>query len=259
MDDKDDVRIKMCIKPIEEDLFTVYHELGHVYYYLWYKDQPILFQDGAHDGFHEAIGDTVNLSVTPAYLRKIGLVGAVNPSKEAIINQQMKMALDKIAFLPFGKLIDEWRWGVFDGRIKPADYNKAWWELREKYQGVSRAGGAQRRGFRSGREVPHPGNTPYTRYFLSFILQFQFHKALCDAAGYKGPLQRVLDLRQHRSRQEVRRDARAGREPALAGHAGEAHRHAPDGRVGDHRLLRAAGSVARRTEQGPDLRLGLRE
>ena len=136
MDDKDDVRIKMCIKPIEEDLFTVYHELGHVYYYLWYKDQPMLFQDGAHDGFHEAIGDAINLSVTPGYLRKIGLVGDVVPSKEAVINQQMKMALDKIAFLPFGKLIDEWRWGVFDGRIKPADYNKAWWELREKYQGV---------------------------------------------------------------------------------------------------------------------------
>ena len=106
MDDKDDVRIKMCMKPIEEDLFTIYHELGHVYYYIWYKDQPQLFQDGAHDGFHEAIGDTVNLSVTPAYLRQIGLAGAVPPSKEAVINQQMKMALDKVAFLPFGKLID---------------------------------------------------------------------------------------------------------------------------------------------------------
>ena len=117
----------------------------------------MLFQDGAHDGFHEAIGDAVNLSVTPGYLRKIGLVGDVMPSKEAVINQQMKMALDKIAFLPFGKLIDQWRWGVFDGRIKPADYNKAWWELREKYQGVSPPVARTRRGFRSGREIPHPG------------------------------------------------------------------------------------------------------
>jgi peptidyl-dipeptidase A len=188
MDNKDDVRIKMCIKPIEEDLFTVYHELGHVYYYIWYKDQPILFQDGAHDGFHEAIGDAINLSVTPAYLRKIGLVGDVTPSKEAIINQQMKMALDKIAFLPFGKLIDEWRWGVFDGRIKPADYNKAWWELREKYQGVSAPVARTEEDFDPGAKYHIPGNTPYTRYFLSFILQFQFHKALCDAAGYQGPL-----------------------------------------------------------------------
>jgi peptidyl-dipeptidase A len=188
MDNKDDVRIKMCIKPIEEDLFTVYHELGHVYYYIWYKDQPILFQDGAHDGFHEAIGDAINLSVTPAYLRKIGLVGDVTPSKEAIINQQMKMALDKIAFLPFGKLIDEWRWGVFDGRIKPADYNKAWWELREKYQGVSAPVARTEEDFDPGAKYHIPGNTPYTRYFLSFILQFQFHKALCDAAGYPGPL-----------------------------------------------------------------------
>jgi peptidyl-dipeptidase A len=188
IDDKDDVRIKMCIKPIEEDLFTVYHELGHVYYYIWYKDQPPLFQDGAHDGFHEAIGDAINLSVTPAYLRKIGLVGDVVPSKEAVINQQMKMALDKIAFLPFGKLIDEWRWGVFDGRIKPADYNKAWWELREKYQGVSAPVARTEEDFDPGAKYHIPGNTPYTRYFLSFILQFQFHKALCDASGYKGPL-----------------------------------------------------------------------
>ncbi len=188
MDDKDDVRIKMCMKPIEEDLFTVYHELGHVYYYIWYKDQPMLFQNGAHDGFHEAIGDAINLSVTPGYLRKIGLIGDVVPSKEAIINQQMKMALDKIAFLPFGKLIDQWRWGVFSGEIKPADYNKAWWELREKYQGVAPPLPRSEEDFDPGAKYHIPGNTPYTRYFLSFILQFQLHKALCDASGFKGPL-----------------------------------------------------------------------
>jgi peptidyl-dipeptidase A len=188
IDDKDDVRIKMCMKPIEEDLFTIYHELGHVYYYIWYKDQPSLFQDGAHDGFHEAIGDAVNLSVTPGYLNKIGLVGAVKPSEQAVINQQMKMALDKIAFLPFGKLIDEWRWGVFDGRIKPADYNKAWWDLRLKYQGLVPPVARSEQDFDPGAKYHIPGNTPYTRYFLSFILQFQFHKALCDAAGYQGPL-----------------------------------------------------------------------
>ena len=188
MDNQDDVRIKMCIKPVEEDLFTVYHELGHVYYYIWYKDQPLLFQDGAHDGFHEAIGDAVNLSVTPGYLHKIGLVGAVKPSQEAVINQQMKMALDKIAFLPFGKLIDEWRWGVFDGRIKPGEYNKAWWDLRQKYQGVVPPVTRTEEDFDPGAKYHIPGNTPYTRYFLSFILQFQLHKALCEAAGNQGPL-----------------------------------------------------------------------
>jgi peptidyl-dipeptidase A len=188
MDDTDDVRIKMCMRPLEEDLFTIYHEMGHVYYFIWYKDQPQLFQDGAHDGFHEAIGDTVNLSVTPAYLHQIGLVSAVKPSPEAVINQQMKMALDKVAFLPFGKLIDEWRWGVFSGAIKPADYNKAWWQLREKYQGVSAPVARSEQDFDPGAKYHIPGNTPYTRYFLSFIIQFQFHKALCDAAGFKGPL-----------------------------------------------------------------------
>ncbi len=188
MDDKDDVRIKMCMTPTEEDLFTIYHELGHIYYFLLYKDQPPIFQNGAHDGFHEAIGDTVNLSVTPAYLRKIGLVGDVRPSQEAIINQQMKMATEKIAFLPFGKLIDQWRWGVFSGRIKPEEYNKAWWELRTKYQGVAAPVARTEDDFDPGAKYHIPGNTPYTRYFLSFILQFQFHKSLCEASGHTGPL-----------------------------------------------------------------------
>ena len=188
MDGKDDVRIKQCIRPTYEELRTIYHELGHVYYYLWYKDQPFMFQNGAHDGFHEAIGDTVNLSMTPAYLAQIGLVPASKPSKEAVINQQMKMALEKIAFLPFGKLIDEWRWQVFSGQVTPGNYNAAWWKLREQYQGVAAPVARTEADFDPGAKYHIPGNTPYTRYFLSFILQFQFQKALCDAAGHKGPL-----------------------------------------------------------------------
>lgn len=188
MGDADDVRIKMCMQPNEEDLFTIYHELGHVYYYLWYNDLPPLFQNGAHDGFHEAIGDTVNLSVTPAYLHRIGLVSAVKPSPEAVINQQMKMASEKIAFLPFGKMIDEWRWKVFAGEIAPGHYNEAWWKLREQYQGVAPPVPRTEADFDPGAKYHVPANTPYTRYFLSFIIQFQFHKALCEAAGYQGPL-----------------------------------------------------------------------
>jgi peptidyl-dipeptidase A len=188
MDGGRDVRIKMCMKPTEEDLFTIYHELGHVYYYLWYAPQPNLFRSGANDGFHEAIGDTVNLSVTPDYLHRIGLVSAVKPSREAVINQQMKMAAEKIAFLPFGKLIDEWRWQVFSGAVQPADYNKAWWELKRKYQGVAPPLERTEADFDPGAKYHIPGNTPYMRYFLAFILQFQFHKALCDASGFKGPL-----------------------------------------------------------------------
>jgi peptidyl-dipeptidase A len=188
MDDQGDVRIKTCLQPTEEDLFTVYHELGHVYYFISYAKQPFLFQDGANDGFHEAIGDTVNLSVTPAYLTKIGLLGAVKPSREAVLNQQMKMALEKIAFLPFGRLIDQWRWKVFSGEISPANYNTAWWELRRRYQGIAPPVARTEADFDPGAKYHIPANTPYTRYFLSFILQFQFHKALCTAAGYKGPL-----------------------------------------------------------------------
>ncbi len=183
-----DVRIKACLKPTEEDLFTIYHELGHVYYFLSYANQPYLFRDGANDGFHEAIGDTVNLSVTPAYLAKIGLIGAVAPSHEALINQQMKMALEKIAFLPFGRLIDQWRWRVFSGEITPQNYNSSWWELRRRYQGIAPPVARTEADFDPGAKYHIPDNTPYTRYFLSFILQFQFHKALCAASGNQGPL-----------------------------------------------------------------------
>jgi peptidyl-dipeptidase A len=188
MDSRQDVRIKQCIEPTQDHLRTVYHELGHVFYFLSYNDQPFIFQGGAHDGFHEAIGDTVNLSMTPGYLQQIGLIGPVKRSQQATINQQMKLALDKIAFLPFGKLIDEWRWKVFSGEVQPENYNAAWWQLREQYQGVAAPVARSEEDFDPGAKYHIPANTPYTRYFLSFILQFQFHKALCEAAGIKGPL-----------------------------------------------------------------------
>ena len=183
-----DVRTKMCIKPNEEDFTTIYHELGHVYYYLAYNKLPPLFQTGAHDGFHEAIGDTMVLAMTPDYLKSIGMVGEQQQSNEALINAQMRMALAKVSFMPFGLMIDRWRWGVFDGSIKPADYNKAWWELKAKYQGVAPATARGEDFYDPGAKYHVPGNTPYTRYFLSHVLQFQFYKGLCDAAGYKGPL-----------------------------------------------------------------------
>ncbi len=188
IDTKEDVRIKMCMQPNEEELFTIYHELGHIYYDLSYNKLPYLFQGGAHDGFHEAIGDTVNLSVTPGYLASIGLARPVKPSNEAVINTQMKMAAEKIAFLPFGKVIDEWRWKVFAGEIKPTDYNRSWWELRRQYQGIAPVTPRDETQFDPAAKYHVAANVPYTRYFLSYILQFQFHKALCDAAGFKGPL-----------------------------------------------------------------------
>ena len=183
-----DVRTKMCIVPSEEELTTIYHELGHIYYDLAYNKQPPLFQNAAHDGFHEAIGDTIVLAMTPKYLASVGLVGEQQQSKEALINAQMRMALAKVAFMPFGLMIDRWRWGVFDGSIKPDGYNQAWWELKAKYQGVAPVSARGEDFFDPGAKYHVPGNTPYTRYFLSHVLQFQFYKSLCDAAGYKGPL-----------------------------------------------------------------------
>lgn len=185
---KGDVRIKQCIEPTADEFTTVYHELGHIYYYLAYNDLPPLFQSGAHDGFHEAIGDTIVLAMTPQYLAEIDLVDQPSQSQEALINGQLRMALEKVAFLPFSVLIDRWRWGVFDGSITPENYNKAWWDLREKYQGVAAPVERSEELFDPGAKYHVPGNTPYTRYFLSHILQFQFYRALCEASGHDGPL-----------------------------------------------------------------------
>ena len=159
-----------------------------MYYFLSYAKQPLLFRDGANDGFHEAIGDTVNLSVTPAYLAGIGLLPKVAPGHDVLIDQQMKMALEKIAFLPFARLIDLWRWQVFSGAVTPANYNASWWELRRKYQGIVPPVARTEADFDPAAKFHIPDNTPYVRYFLSHILQFQFHKALCAAAGFQGPL-----------------------------------------------------------------------
>jgi peptidyl-dipeptidase A len=188
LDGGEDLRIKMCINVNYEDLRTIYHELGHNYYQGAYSGQPPLFQDGAHSGFHEAIGDTITLSMTPEYLAEVGLIETAERSEEAAINRQMQRALDTIAFLPFGKLIDEWRWRVFSGEIAPADYNKAWWDLRTRYQGIAAPVERTEEHFDPGAKYHIPGNTSYTRYFLAQILQFQFQRALCEKAGFQGPL-----------------------------------------------------------------------
>jgi peptidyl-dipeptidase A len=183
-----DVRIKMCIEPTEGDLITIHHELGHIYYYLYYFHLPIMFQSGAHDGFHEAIGDALALSVTPGYLKQAGILDAVPTDEEGLLNVQMKVALDKVAFLPFGRMIDQWRWDVFSGKVTMDQANDHWWKLRKQYQGIHPPVARPADAFDPGAKYHIPGNTPYVRYFLSFIVQFQFYKALCDAAGHKGPL-----------------------------------------------------------------------
>ncbi|HLT35120.1 MAG TPA: M2 family metallopeptidase [Enhygromyxa sp.] len=183
-----DLRIKMCIKINMEDFVTIHHELGHNYYYHYYYTKPVLFQAGAHDGFHEGIGDTLALSVTPKYLKEMGLLEQASEDPKAVINKQMSDGLEKISFLPFGLLIDRWRWGVFSGEIEPEEYNAAWWKLRNEYQGVAAPSPRTEEHFDPGAKYHIPGNTPYARYFLARILQFQFHKALCDAAGHEGPL-----------------------------------------------------------------------
>lgn len=187
VDFEKDVRLKMCIQINEVDFTTVHHELGHNYYQMAYAGQPFLYRDSANDGFHEAIGDTMALSVTPAYLKQIGLIDKV-PDQSADIGFLLQRALDKVAFLPFGYLVDQWRWKVFSGEIKPGDYNKGWWDLRAKYQGLAPPAPRTEQDFDAGAKYHVPANTPYARYFLAAILQFQFHRALCREAGFNGPL-----------------------------------------------------------------------
>lgn len=183
-----DVRIKMCIEPNADNLLTIYHELGHIYYDLAYNPLPYLFQSGAHDGFHEAVGDTMMLALTPGYLQGVGLAKAPRVSEKAVINEQMRMALDKVAFLPFGLLVDKWRWQVFSGAVPPAQYNAAWWQLRQQYQGIRPPNERPADAFDPGAKYHIPGDTPYMRYFLAHILQFQFYEAMCATAGFDGPL-----------------------------------------------------------------------
>jgi peptidyl-dipeptidase A len=189
IDNKDDLRVKMCIQITEEDFVTIHHELGHNFYQRAYKDQPPLFQNSANDGFHEAVGDTIALSVTPEYLKQLGLINTVPPAS-GDIDYLLQQALAKVAFLPFGLVIDKWRWEVFSGQVKPADYNKEWWDLRLKYQGVAPPIARSATDFDPGAKYHVPGNVPYMRYFLARILQFQFQRALCKISGYSGPLHR---------------------------------------------------------------------
>jgi peptidyl-dipeptidase A len=189
IDNVNDLRIKMCIDVTAEDFATIHHELGHNFYQRAYNKQPVLFRDSANDGFHEAVGDTISLSVTPEYLVKLGLLQKA-PDASKDIGLLLKRALDKVAFLPFGLLIDQWRWKVFSGEIPPERYNHAWWELRKKYQGVAAPVARSEKDFDPGAKYHIPANVPYTRYFLAHILQFQFHRALSEASGCRELLHR---------------------------------------------------------------------
>jgi peptidyl-dipeptidase A len=189
IDDLTDLRVKMCIVPNADEFRTIHHELGHDFYFRAYKDRPFLYRAGANDGFHEAIGDAIALSITPRYLKEIGLLDA-EPAATGDTLDLLRQALDHVAFLPFGITIDKWRWEVFAGKVGPDQYTKRWWELRGSYGGVMAPLERGPMDFDPGAKYHVPGNTPYMRYFLAQVLEFQFYRALCRAAGSTGPLYR---------------------------------------------------------------------
>jgi peptidyl-dipeptidase A len=189
IDNVEDLRIKMCIDITAEDFTTIHHELGHNFYQRAYSKLPFLFRDSANDGFHEAVGDTIALSITPEYLVKLGFLSKA-PDESKDIGLLLRRALEKIAFLPFGVVIDQWRWKVFSGQVTPENYNRVWWELREKYQGVAPPVARTEKDFDPGAKYHVAANVPYMRYFLADILQFQFHRAVSKASGCVGSLNR---------------------------------------------------------------------
>ena len=245
----DDLRIKMCIDITGEDFTTIHHELGHNFYQRAYNKQPLLFRDSANDGFHEAVGDTIALSVTPEYLVKIGLLDKA-PDTSKDIGLLLTQALEKVAFLPFGLLIDQWRWKVFSGEVTPDQYNKAWWELREKYQGVAAPVARSEQDFDPAAKYHVAANVPYTRYFLADVLQFQFHRALAQTAGCTGPLYRCSIYDNKEAGKKLNEMLQMGLSQPWPKALAVVDRPAAPGRHRHPRLLRAAAEVARRAEQG---------
>ena len=246
-DTPEDVRIKMCVEINAVDFQVVHHELGHNYYSLLYAKQPYLYRDAAIDAFHEAVGDVIALSATPGYLKDIGLIERV-PSEKGDLEYLLKTSLLKVVFLPFGLLIDQWRWKVFSGEIAPADYNKTWWQLREKYQGVTAPTPRTESEFDPGAKFHIPANSPYTKVLSRSHSAVSVSSRAVQGGGIHRPAASLLDLRQQTGWSKTREDARDGRQPPLARGARRAQRRVEDGCDSHHRLLRTAEGLARYRE-----------
>ena len=250
IDGKDDLRVKACFTVTEDDFFTAHHELGHNMYQRAYQNQPFLFRNGANDGFHEAIGDFAGLNaLTPDYLRQLGLIEQV-PGPEADIPYLLRMALDKVPFLAFSLIVDKWRWGVFSGQITPEHYNEAWWDLVARYQHLMPPGPRPANAFDPGAKFHVADSTPYARYFLAYIYEFQFYRAACRIAGWKGPLNRCSVYRNKDVGAKLDAMLRLGQSKPWPGGAGGFQRRARHRCHRDQRLIRATVRVAGPAEQG---------
>jgi peptidyl-dipeptidase A len=241
IDNKDDLRLKACVHVNADDFFTVHHELGHNLYQRAYNKQPFLFENGANDGFHEAIGDFAGLNaLTPGYLKQLGVIDK-EPGPEADIPYQLKVAMDGIAFLPFGLLVDKWRWEVFDGEVKPADYNKAWWDLKLKYQGVVPPG-------------PRPADALHP-LLPGAHLRVPVLPRRLPPGRVEGAAESLLRVRKQGRRRQVRQDAGDGAVQALARGAGRLHGRKGYRRHRHRRILRPARPLAEGSEQGQTVRV----
>jgi peptidyl-dipeptidase A len=250
LDNVDDLRIKMCTKVNADDFVTIHHELGHNYYQRAYNKQPFLYLNGANDGFHEAIGDFIALSITPEYLVQIGLLDATRCRARTRIHRPAAAPGDGQGRLPALRPAGR---QMALGRLRgqaPADTTRPGPICACKYQGIVPPVARDETNFDAGAKYHIPGNTPYTRYFLARILQFQFYKAACNIAKWKGPLHRCSFYGNKEVGAKAERHAGNGRVQALARRTAGLHRQPRDGWHGDDRLFQAADDLAQTAEQG---------
>ncbi|XP_075996407.1 angiotensin-converting enzyme 2 [Genypterus blacodes] len=190
MGNGEDFRIKMCTKVNMDDFLTVHHEMGHNQYQMAYSNLSYLLRDGANEGFHEAVGEIMSLSAaTPSHLQALGLLPVdFTSDNETEINFLLKQALTIVATLPFTYMLEEWRWQVFDGNITKDEWMQRWWEMKREMVGVVEPVPRDETYCDPPALFHVSGDYSFIRYFTRTIYQFQFQKALCEAANHTDDL-----------------------------------------------------------------------
>lgn len=178
MDFDKDVRSLMSVIPNTRWWSTSLHELGHIYYYISYSNPnvPIILREGANRGFHEAIGSMIGLaSLQSPFLKEMGLMNQDYKidNTQALLNE----ALDYIPFIPWSAgVMTEFEYELYSKNLPEDQFNKMWWELVKKYQGII---SPNERGemYCDAATKTHINDDAgqYYDYAIANVLLFQFH------------------------------------------------------------------------------------
>jgi peptidyl-dipeptidase A len=185
-----DVRSLMSIEPDTEWYETTHHELGHIYYYLSYSrpEVPLLLRDGANRAYHEAIGSMMGLAAQqPRFVHAIGFESSgPKPDPTQLL---LKEALNYAVFIPWSAgTMFMFEKELYYDDLAPEQWNKRWWELTAKYQGIAPP---TPRGeeFCDAATKTHINDDPaaYYDYALSFVLLFQIHDHIAREILHEDP------------------------------------------------------------------------